>query len=62
MHECPECGRLCNCDGEDLFFECPYNFLIECHHKDFDECEISDEDFDEDYQNEVFPLDQDETK
>ena len=21
MHECPECGKACDCDGEDTWFE-----------------------------------------
>lgn len=23
MHECPICGYMCDCDGEDLFYSLP---------------------------------------
>ena len=42
MHECPECGQACDCDGEDTWFDFPYN--LDCTH----DCEPdSDEDMDE---------------
>jgi hypothetical protein len=28
MHECPECGQACACDGEDTWFE----DVVECTH------------------------------
>ena len=38
MHECPECGQACDCDGEDVWHSFPYN--LDCTH----ECELFDED------------------
>ncbi len=23
MHECPDCGEACDCDGEDLWWDTP---------------------------------------
>ena len=39
MHECPECGQACDCDGEDTWFD--YYFDIDCNH----ECEYYEDDF-----------------
>lgn len=36
MHECPECGQACDCDGEDLW------------HDRYDDCEHNCEEFDDD--------------
>jgi hypothetical protein len=33
MHECPHCGFGCDCDGEDTWYEWPFN--ENCQH----ECE-----------------------
>ena len=42
MHECPECGMVCDCDCEDTWWNEPLPF--ECYH----ECgEIGD--YDDDY-------------
>jgi len=38
MHECPECGMACDCDGEDLWRDWPFN--LDCRHK----CEEEDDD------------------
>lgn len=38
MHECPQCGQACDCDGEDVWHDYPYN--LNCTH----ECEDEDED------------------
>lgn len=40
MHECPECGQACDCDGEDHDQSAP----DDCQH----ECEIDDDDDDDD--------------
>jgi len=46
MHECPECGQVCDCDGEDTWIGWPAN--IECSHDCEDEWR-DESDFDEDY-------------
>ncbi len=33
MHECDDCGRACDCDGEDMWNECPT-----IHHCISEEC------------------------
>lgn len=38
MHACPECGMVCDCDGEDLWHDWPLN--LDCRH----ECEPEEED------------------
>lgn len=38
MHACPECGMACDCDGEDLWHDWPFN--LDCTH----ECEDEDDD------------------
>lgn len=38
MHECPECGQACDCDGEDTWISFPYN--LGCTH----ECELFEDD------------------
>lgn len=38
MHECPECGQTCDCDGEDIWRDWPFN--LDCTH----ECEKDDDD------------------
>lgn len=40
MHECPECGQACDCDGDDTWIGWPAN--IDCSH----ECENDDYDYD----------------
>ena len=30
MHDCPECGQACDCDGEDTWFEYVGNCAHEC--------------------------------
>jgi len=47
MHECPECGQACDCDGEDTWIGWPAN--IECSHDCEDEWR-DESDFDEDYE------------
>ena len=36
MHDCPECGQACYCDGEDTFFE-DINFCNHCLGEDYRE-------------------------
>ena len=30
MHECPECGQACDCDGEDLWHDWDSDEVEEC--------------------------------
>lgn len=39
MHECPDCGYNCDCDGEDTWWD----IYDDCCHG----CEESDDDFDD---------------
>lgn len=42
MHDCPCCGEVCDCDGEDTWVSWPYN--RDCEHQ----CpEPEDEDYEE---------------
>jgi len=45
MHECPDCGDVCDCDGEDMWQSWPYN--KDCEHS----CEM-EEDCDDDWGDE----------
>ncbi len=37
IHECPECGQMCDCDGEDLFYPIPpHDCECEEGHHEFD--------------------------
>jgi len=47
MHECPECGQACDCDGEDTWFDWPSPAVEECVH----DC---DDDLDDDYDDEDY--------
>lgn len=38
MHSCPDCGMACDCDGEDLWHDWPFN--LDCAH----ECDDEDDD------------------
>lgn len=40
MHECPECGSACVCDGEDTWLDAPFNCTHEC---DYDDAEGNEE-------------------
>jgi hypothetical protein len=42
MHECPECGQACDCDGEDVWNDYA---SLDCEH----DCE-DEEDADDDYE------------
>lgn len=44
MHECPECGQACDCDGEDTWFDDEQTAL---------NCEHVCEDFDNDVEDEI---------
>jgi hypothetical protein len=44
MHECPECGQVCDCDCEDTWFDEDLGCSHECdEHDEYDLFE--DEDF-----------------
>lgn len=47
MHECPECGQACDCDGEDTWIGYPYN--LDCTHDCEDEWREDYDNFDDDY-------------
>jgi hypothetical protein len=40
MHECPECGQACDCDGEDTWNDIGSSDWMNCSH----ECEDLDDD------------------
>lgn len=44
MHECPDCGEVCDCFGEDTWYSWPYN--MDCEHQCEAEREYDDDDFD----------------
>lgn len=50
MHDCPDCGQACDCDGEDLWHEFDSEEAMDCVH----ECEEfeDDDDFGEDCDDE----------
>jgi hypothetical protein len=37
MHDCPECGEACDCDGEDTWFENYPNCAHQCAEEDDDD-------------------------
>ena len=37
MHECPECGQVCDCDGEDTWYENVTACVHDCDDQDFDD-------------------------
>jgi hypothetical protein len=41
MHECPECGQACDCDGEDTWNNIGSSDWLNCEH----ECEDMDDDY-----------------
>lgn len=43
MHDCPECGGACHCDGEDHYQPAPINCTHECDFDDDDEDDYDDE-------------------
>jgi len=43
MHECPNCGQACDCDGEDTWFD-DLNTYLSCSH----DCEEQDDFYPED--------------
>jgi hypothetical protein len=45
MHECEECGRMCNCDEDDMRNPAPVDCTHECP---VDDDELEDHDEDED--------------
>jgi hypothetical protein len=47
MHECPNCGQACDCDGEDTWYDFDSEEVYDC----CCDCEFSDEESDEDYED-----------
>lgn len=45
MHECPGCGTVCDCDGEDIWWEFDSEAVEECMHN-CDEEDYEDDDLD----------------
>lgn len=37
MHDCPECGQACDCDGEDLEQDTPVDCVHDCEEADLDD-------------------------
>lgn len=37
MHDCPECGGTCSCDGEDHYQDAPETCVHECDEDDGDD-------------------------
>lgn len=58
MHECPECGQACDCDGEDTWNDIGSSDWLNCSH----ECEFDDDDFDGGYSAYQDDLDDDDPK
>ena len=44
MHDCPDCGAACDCDGEDHMQDAPWDCTHECEH-DEDDKEWDDDDW-----------------
>ena len=43
MHECPNCGQVCDCDGEDTWFDNVDDCACDCYlDEDYDEYEGDD--------------------
>jgi hypothetical protein len=45
MHECPECGQACDCDGDDLWQDAPA--MCRCACDDLDAADDDDDDDDD---------------
>lgn len=43
MHDCPECGGACDCDGEDHHQPAPDDCMHECQGDDEDDPEDDDD-------------------
>lgn len=43
MHECPDCGQACDCDGEDTWFEAPDDCTHECEEENDEDYGVEDE-------------------
>jgi hypothetical protein len=52
MHDCPECGMACDCDGEDTWVGWPAN--IDCSHDCEEEWDRDDDQFDDDCEDEAW--------
>lgn len=51
MHDCPSCGDVCDCDGEDHFQQAPATCFHECLPHDHPETEEPDDDGDHERNN-----------
>lgn len=49
MHDCPECGEECGCDGEDHHQDAPDDCSHYCNHEDLEDLEDLDDEDDDDY-------------
>ena len=49
MHDCPECGQACDCDGEDTWNSGPWVYL-HCQH----DCDPEEDDFFDDDEYEEY--------
>lgn len=54
MHECPECGQACDCDGEDTWFD-DLQTSLNCTH----DCEEFDDDNDGSFSDFIDDFDDD---
>ena len=44
MHACPDCGSVCSCDIDDMWFEePPSDCSHRCRHDDYDYSDMEDE-------------------
>ena len=47
MHECPDCGQACDCDGEDTWFDWDSDEALNC------ECDHGGRDLDAEDEDEA---------
>lgn len=43
MHECPDCGFACDCDGEDTWFEEYPDCECDCYNSDEEDSTLLDD-------------------
>jgi hypothetical protein len=55
MHDCPECGMACDCDGEDTWLNAPPDCQCDCRDFDDDEFRHDEED---NYSCDYYPCDE----
>ena len=57
MHECPECGQACDCDGEDTWNDIGSSDWLNCSHECEEYSEEDDlmpDDFEEPVESDLF--------